>query len=125
MPYPKERILIVDDDPRNLMSLKAALEITGADIFTVQSGQAALQFLMKSKVSLILLDVQMPDMNGYETATLIHQHREHAQVPLIFITANYKTEWIYLKLNPGNLSCSVFIPILCRLCTMQSLKSAV
>jgi len=88
----KDVILIVDDNPHNLYSLKSILSQDSRLIDIVQSGAEALTYLARNKVSLILLDIQMPDMDGFETAQLIRQRRSLQDIPIIFLTAFYKSE---------------------------------
>ncbi len=85
-------ILIVDDHPENLLSLEAILESLGEKLVRATSGREALRFLLDHEFAVILLDVQMPGMDGFETASLI-RHREKSQhTPIIFLTAIDKSE---------------------------------
>lgn len=86
------RILLVDDDQRNLLALSQVLEEV-ADVVTADSGPAALRYLLKGEFAVILLDVFMPGMDGYELAALIRQREQTARVPIIFLSAvNKETE---------------------------------
>ncbi|HJZ60972.1 MAG TPA: SpoIIE family protein phosphatase [Miltoncostaeaceae bacterium] len=80
-------ILLVDDRRSNLLALEALLEPLGRRIVLAQSGQEALRHLLNEEFAVILLDVQMPDMDGYETARLIRERPRTRQVPIIFVTA--------------------------------------
>ncbi|HXG13045.1 MAG TPA: response regulator [Gemmataceae bacterium] len=80
-------ILIVDDIPDKLLSLQAVLEGLGQNIVTAGSGREALRKLTEQDFAVILLDVNMPDMDGFETAALIRQRKKFAHIPIIFITA--------------------------------------
>ncbi|HSN26047.1 MAG TPA: response regulator [Kofleriaceae bacterium] len=84
----RHRILIVDDRPENLLAADAALTGLGALIVTARSGEEALKHLLESEYSLVLLDVQMPGMDGYETARFIRQRPRTQHVPIIFLTAH-------------------------------------
>lgn len=84
----RHRILIVDDRPENLIAAEAALQGLGAMIVTAQSGEEALKRLLESDYSLVLLDVQMPGMDGYETARFIRARPRTSFVPIIFLTAH-------------------------------------
>lgn len=80
-------LLLVDDRPANLLALEAALEPLGHRLLTVQSGDQALTCLLKEEVSVILLDVQMPGMDGLETARRIKERERTADIPIIFLSA--------------------------------------
>ena len=86
------RILLVDDDERNLMALSEVLKDL-AEVVTATSGREALRFLLKDEFAVILLDVFMPGMDGYETASLIRERDQTARIPIIFLSAvNKETE---------------------------------
>ena len=80
-------ILIVDDRPDKLLALEAVLEELGENIVCVDSGREALRQLLKHEFAVILLDVNMPAMDGFETAQLIRQRPNSAGTPIIFLTA--------------------------------------
>ena len=85
---PTANILIVDDDPKTLMGMEALLAGPGRKIVTVASAQDALrQLLRQEEFSLILLDVRMPNMDGFETADLIRQSERLRHIPIIFLSA--------------------------------------
>jgi signal transduction histidine kinase len=108
------RILAVDDREDNLLSIETILERDGYEIVKATSGRNALKILLKEQnFSLILMDVQMPEMNGFETASLIYEREKMKEIPVIFITAHdhgedllfkgYKmggVDYIYKPLNP-------------------------
>src|SRR5688572_14283337 len=83
----KANILIVDDLPEKLLVYKTVLEELGQNVIGVRSGAEALRQVLKKDFAVILLDVNMPDMDGFETAQLIRQRRRSAHTPIIFITA--------------------------------------
>ncbi|MDQ3078825.1 MAG: response regulator [Pseudomonadota bacterium] len=88
----KARILLVDDDERNLLALSEVLEEV-AEVVCVTSGGDALRTLLTNDFAVILLDVFMPGMDGYETAGLIRQRKQTARIPIIFLSAvNKETE---------------------------------
>ncbi len=81
-------VLVVDDNRLNLAAIEAALANTFVNVVQAQSGDAALRLLLDRDFSLIILDVQMPTMNGFETARLIRQRRRSRHTPIIFVTAH-------------------------------------
>ncbi|MEA2932837.1 MAG: hypothetical protein QOI56_1622 [Actinomycetota bacterium] len=81
------RVLIVDDRPDNLLALEATLEPLDVEITQASSGPDALRQVLNEDFAVILLDVQMPGMDGYETARLIKSRGRSADVPIIFLTA--------------------------------------
>lgn len=83
----KPAILIVDDQSANLVALEALLEDFDVDLLQASSGKQALELLDNNEVSLVLLDVQMPEMDGYEVATLMRESMQSHSVPIIFVTA--------------------------------------
>jgi signal transduction histidine kinase len=85
-------ILIVDDTAENLIAFRSALSALGQDIISVRSGREALHSLLRQDFAVILLDVNMPEMDGFETATLIRQRRTSAHTPIIFVSATSTTE---------------------------------
>ena len=84
---PTANILIVDDDPRTLLAMEALLSGPGRHTVTAASGQDALRWLLRQDFSVILMDVRMPDMDGFETADLIRQKERLRHVPIIFLSA--------------------------------------
>ncbi len=85
-------ILIVDDRPENLLALEAILEPLGHTLVRAHSGDEALRKLLSHDVAMILLDVQMPGINGFETAKLIKSRERTKFIPIIFLTAISKDE---------------------------------
>jgi signal transduction histidine kinase len=83
----KVSILVVDDLPEKHMVLRTILEELGLDIVSASSGKEALARVLEQEFAVILLDVNMPDIDGLETASLIRQYRRSAQTPIVFITA--------------------------------------
>jgi two-component system, sensor histidine kinase and response regulator len=91
------KILIVDDKPENLTALKRTLEDLEIDILTVTSGDEALKKILHHQFALLILDVMMPEMDGYELAELIRSQNETKHIPLIFLTAMDKSKKTVFK----------------------------
>jgi PleD family two-component response regulator len=89
---PRVNILLVDDQPANLLALEAVLESLGQNLVRAHSGEEALRHLIQMDFAVILLDVLMPGMNGFETAALIRERDRNSHMPIIFLTAGGKTE---------------------------------
>lgn len=120
---PDINILVVDDREDNLLSIEAILQKDEYNIIKANSGRAALKVLLsRHDFSLILMDVQMPDMNGLETATIIYERDKLKGIPIIFITAysndeeyifkGYKmgaVDYIYKPINPELLRAKVSV----------------
>ena len=83
-------ILVVDDHPENLLALEATLSYLEQDIVKANSGREALKLLLDREFAVILLDVHMPDMDGFETAALIRSREKSQAIPIIFLTAMHK-----------------------------------
>ena len=83
----KVNILVVDDLPDKLLAFEVVLEELGQNLVMVNSGADALRELLEREFAVILLDVNMPDIDGIETAELIRQHKKTAHIPIIFVTA--------------------------------------
>jgi len=85
-------VLVVDDDSSALLAAETILSVPGRQIITVESGAEALACLESQPVSLVLLDVEMPGLNGFETAKRIHQQEQLQDIPVLFLTASDHTE---------------------------------
>ncbi len=121
------KILVVDDREDNLYSIEALFERDNFTIVKARSGREALKVLLKEQdFSLILMDVQMPELNGFETATIIYDRDKLKNIPIIFITAfsfdedhvfkGYQTggvDYIYKPINPEllRMKVSVFVEL--------------
>jgi signal transduction histidine kinase len=93
----KVKLLLVDDQPARLLSYDAILSGLGHDLVHARSGEEALQRLMELDFAAILLDINMPGMDGFETAALIHEHPRFEKTPIIFVTAVHVTDLDRLK----------------------------
>src|SRR5690349_10856178 len=88
----RARVLLVDDDERNLLAVATVLEDLG-EVVTARSGEEALRHLLKGEFAVILLDVYMPGMDGYETAQIIRNRDQTKGIPIVFLSAvNKETE---------------------------------
>jgi signal transduction histidine kinase len=120
-----KKILLVDDRPDNLLSMETILEKDGYELVKADSGRQALKILLTEfDFALILMDVKMPNLNGFETAELIYQREKLKHIPIVFITANnlgeehmfkgYSTgavDYIYKPVNPELLRAKVSVYI--------------
>ncbi|MBN2236169.1 MAG: response regulator, partial [Bacteroidales bacterium] len=88
-PTPKPRILVVDDLPENILRITGSMQFLEAEIFTTTSAIEAYELSQKYDFALFILDVHMPDINGFELATLIHRGQINKFTPIIFISAVY------------------------------------
>ena len=90
-------ILMVDDQPDKLLSYEIILRELGENLIMAGSGREALEYLLHTDVALILLDVSMPEIDGFELAALIRQHPRYQQTAIIFISAIHQTYLDQLK----------------------------
>jgi signal transduction histidine kinase len=106
------KILLVDDREDNLLSIEAILEADGYQFFKAYSGSQALKILLNEyDFAMILMDVKMPILNGFETATLIYEREKLRRIPIIFITANnYGDENLFKGYQAGGID-YIFKPI--------------
>src|SRR5215472_8290431 len=95
------KILLVDDTPENLVSLEAALEGLGEVLILARSGKEALRYLLNEDFAVILLDVRMPEMDGFETAELIRSRPRSRQVPILFLTGYRNEEHLFRGYDLG------------------------
>lgn len=86
------KILIVDDVEANLIALKAILQSVNSEVIAADSGNQALKILLEQQIDIVLLDVQMPNMNGFEVAELMRSSSRTRDIPIIFVTAINKEE---------------------------------
>jgi len=93
----KVNILLVDDQPARLLAYEAILRDLGQNLISARSGTEALERLMQNDFAVILLDVSMPGMDGFETASLIHDHPRFERTPIIFVTGVHITDLDRLK----------------------------
>ncbi len=89
----KINVMLVDDNPNNLMSMEAILSDLNLNIVKASSGEEALRHLLSMDFAVIILDVSMPGMDGFETARMIRQRQQTRHIPIIFVTAYARTEF--------------------------------
>ncbi|GIP24405.1 response regulator [Paenibacillus sp. J22TS3] len=110
-------ILLVDDRPENLLALEAVLDSEEYNLVKATSGEEALRHLLKDEFAVIVLDVQMPGMDGIETAKLIKARDKTKDIPIIFISANSKeADQLFAGYSAGAIDYMVkpFIPQILR-----------
>ncbi len=95
------RILLVDDSPENLVSLEATLEGLGQELVLARSGMEALRHLLEHDFAAILLDVKMPEMDGFQTAELIRARKRSRHTPILFLTAYKSDEHLFRGYDLG------------------------
>ena len=96
-PKNKINILMVDDEPGKLLSYEVMLRELGENLIKATSGTEALELLLRTEVAVVLADVSMPEMDGFELADIIHRHPRFQQIPIIFISALLLTDVDRLK----------------------------
>lgn len=107
------KVLLVNDDAASLLALASLLtDDKGYQVMTARSGEEALRHVLKHDFAVILLDVSMPGMDGFETAEAIHSHPRSAAVPIIFVTAHFSDEMHRLKAYQRGAVDYLFTPII-------------
>jgi PAS domain S-box-containing protein len=100
-PQDRVKILLVDDTPDNLVSLEAALDGLGQELVLARSGTEALRHLLDADFAAILLDVKMPDMDGFQTAELIRSRKRSRHTPILFLTGYRSDEHLFRGYDLG------------------------
>src|SRR5436189_3048403 len=95
--HEKVNILMVDDQPAKLLSYEIILSELGENLIKAGSGREALAYLLKTDIAVVLMDVSMPEIDGFELAALIRQHPRYQQTAIIFISAVHLTDLDQLK----------------------------
>jgi signal transduction histidine kinase len=111
------KILLVDDQPENLLSASAVLESLGQEVIMAESGREALRHLLDHDFAVILLDIMMPEIDGFETAALIRQRERSRLTPIIFLTALGRSEEHVLRgydLGAVDYMSKPFVPAILR-----------
>ena len=107
----KAKVLIVDDDERTTMAVWSALEQLGQILIVANSGAEALQHLLHDDFAVILLDVNMPDMDGYEVAGYVRARKRTRHIPIVFLTALYRDDTHLLQAYSAGAVDMVFKPV--------------
>src|SRR2546426_11476745 len=97
----KVKLLLVDDDRDNLLALQAVLDPLNQDLLLAGSGVDALRLCLEHDFAAILLDVRMPEMDGFETAELIRARKRSRQTPILFLTAYRSDEQLFRGYDLG------------------------
>ena len=108
---PKAKILIVDDDKRTAMAVRTALEELGQTLVVAHSGEEALQRLLSDDYAVILLDVNMPGMDGYEVASYVRARKRTRYIPIVFLTALFRDDMHLLQAYSAGAVDMVFKPV--------------
>jgi PAS domain S-box-containing protein len=95
--HDKVNILMVDDQPAKLLTYEAILQELGENLIKAGSGREALEHLLKTDIAVVLMDVSMPELNGFELAEMIHQHPRYQKTAIIFISAVHLTDLDQLR----------------------------
>lgn len=109
------KVLIVNDNPASLLAyaglLERGSESKGYEVMTATSGEDALRHVLKNEFAVVLLDVNMPTMDGFETAEAIHSRPRSASLPIIFLTAHYADEMHRIEGYKHGAADYVFTPV--------------
>jgi CheY-like chemotaxis protein len=109
---PAPAVLVVNDREGQRMATGVMLAPLGLDVVNVDSGRAALRAMLRQPFALILMDVRMPTMNGYETAKLIQQRDQSSRTPIIFVTAHERADVEILSGYASGAVDFIFSPVL-------------
>jgi signal transduction histidine kinase len=135
----KVNILLVDDQPARLLSYETILAGLGQNLVLARSGEEALRCVMEQEFAVVLLDVSMPGMDGFETASLIHEHPRFERTPITFVTGVHVTEldrlrgyklgavdYVYIPVVPEILrsKVSVLVELHCQRRELQKLNKS-
>src|SRR4026209_172328 len=96
-PNDKVNILLVDDQPGKLLTYEAILKDLGENLIKASSGREALEHLLKSDITVVLMDVSMPELDGFELAEIIREHPRFQKTAIIFVSAVHLTDTDRLK----------------------------
>src|SRR5947207_2118782 len=95
--HEKLNILMVDDQPAKLLSYEAILADLGENLIKASSAREALEHLLKTEIAVVLMDVSMPELDGFELAEIIRQHPRYQKTAIIFVSGVHLTDLDQLK----------------------------
>jgi two-component system cell cycle response regulator DivK len=88
----RKKALVVDDNKNNLMLEKDLLEVAGFEVFEAEDASSGIAIARKEKPDIIIMDVRLPDMTGYEAARILRQDKDRCDIPIVFVTASVMAE---------------------------------
>jgi two-component system cell cycle response regulator DivK len=88
----REKALVIDDNGNNLMLEKDLLEVAGFEVFEAENASSGIAIARKEKPDIIIMDVRLPDMRGFEAARILRQDKETRDIPIVFVTASVMAE---------------------------------
>src|ERR1700755_1842749 len=97
MPVDKVNILLVDDQSSKLLTYEVILRELGENLIMAQSGNEALELLLKNEIAVVLMDVSMPELDGFELASMIREHPRFQKIAMIFVSAIHLAEIDHLR----------------------------
>ena len=88
----RKKALVIDDNGNNLMLEKDLLEVAGFEVFEAENASSGIAIARKEKPDIIVMDVRLPDMRGFEAARILRQDKETRDIPIVFVTASVMDE---------------------------------
>ena len=88
----KQKALVIDDNGSNLMLEKDLLEVAGFEVFEAENAASGIAIARKEQPDIIIMDVRLPDMRGFEAARILRQDKETCDIPIVFVTASVMAE---------------------------------
>src|SRR6202166_4114988 len=110
--HEKVNILMLDDQPAKLLSYEAILGELGENLIKASSGREALEHLLKTNIAVVLMDVSMPELDGFELADMIRQHPRFQKTAIIFISAVHLTDLDRIKGYQRGAVDYVYVPVI-------------
>ena len=88
----RKKVLVVDDNRNNLLLEKDLMEVAGFEVFEAEDASSGIAIARKEKPDIIIMDMRLPDMSGFEAAKILRQGKETRDIPIIFVTASVMAE---------------------------------